>query len=242
MLGASKIASVRQRMFIPVNNFTGLEIAAPTMTIGAIGAASTVRQIGIESDLGDEPLVSSDIASDATGVTGVQKPPIASAGPGAPELIEIGTLGLMGMLLDSASDAIRHLMLIPSEWNRKHKVDVRIIWSSEAAAVGDRDVTWRFYYRPVAHGSSAMAVPTDFLGFDAQAPTGTAKALERSATAEELDLSAYDSSYQYLFIMLVLNAFDAAFTENKYLLGVEFEYTPRYGRWLQSFKGRSQVG
>jgi hypothetical protein len=227
MIDPQKLALARQRLYIPVTQFSGLEIAAPTITIAG-GEAGTVA-IGISSDANAAAL-SKTAATNRTGITGVQPPPYQSAGAGNPVLTEIGTTGVMAGLMAAAGNDFRHFMPIPTDWDRRHPIYPRVHWSSEAAAVGARDITWKFMYKLFAPGSGVIAAPDVVLDtvIAVQAPAGTAKTYERTA-AGVLKANKLVAAAVAMAFIVEMDAFNGAFTENKYLLGIEFEYTPRWG-------------
>lgn len=199
-IGGSKLDLMRQRLFIPVTEFSGLQQIAFTPTTGTPVPVDTL---------------------------------LASAGAGNALLEEIGTTGLMALVMVSAADDIAHTMIVPSDWDRHQPIYVRVIWASEAAAVGDRDITWKFMYAELTPGVTAIAAPTTVLDtvLVAQAPLGTAKTFERSATAGKINANAIADASLYWSFIVEMDAFDAAFTEDKYLIGVELEYTPKPGAY-----------
>jgi hypothetical protein len=239
MLSSSRIHSVRQTDFLPVTSFSGLDGGSLfTLTKGESVATLDAPKPSADADNFTLNISNLTATVTSTSVVGGR----VSAGTGRPVLTEIGATGAVGLLMTSALNDVRHFMKIPSHWDRNHKVDVRFIWSSEAAAVGARDITWVFKYAFLTPGTTAIAAPVSALTFAAQAPTGTAKVLERSPTAKEWDLSGQVSTVMYLHLMAQMSAFNAALSENKYLIGLEFEYTPRLGRFKSQTKGKSQLG
>jgi hypothetical protein len=45
-----------------------------------------------------------------------------------------------------------------------------------------------------------------------------------------MNWASLGTAREYLHFIVEMDAFNAALTEDKYLLGIEFEYTPRYGK------------
>lgn len=256
-MNSNKIRYRRFRTFIPVTHFSGLQQKAfipagssanPTLTIAkAAGTASTSPLL--ETDANGARLVNNTIAADRTGITGIiagafTGTPVAidtliqSAGAGNPLIKNINALGLMGLLCASAGDDIRHTMLIPSDLDRAKPVYFRAHWASAAAAVGARTITWKVMYKALVPGTTALAAPSTVLDtpIAAQAPKGTAYTIERSPAGVLNRGSLLGTNKDALMWSLILemDAFDAAFVENKYLLGLELEYTPKLSNYSKS--------
>lgn len=235
-MNPNKLSFMRQTEFIPVMDFLGLS-GPPTITVDK-AAIGLNLELGVSSDTDGVAVCNNTIANDLLGVTGVQPP--ASCGAGLPVMKEITTLGLSGLLMEEAGDDVRHFMRIPSHWDRNHPIYVRAIWSSLAAAVGDRDITWKFLYALLTANTTALAAPATALdtALVADPPVGTSKTLQ--ATADGIiNAGTIADANTHISFLMEMDAFDAAFTEDKYLLGVEFDYTPRFGRGQVRREARS---
>lgn len=247
---AQRIRFRRARMFIPVTSFTGLQQKAftpagssanPTLNVAkAAGIANTSPLL--ETDANGVRLVNNTIAADRTGITGIIAGAFAgtavaidtllqSAGAGNPLLKQISNFGLMGLLCASAGDDIRHTMLIPADLDREKPVYFRAHWTSLAAAVGARTITWKVMLKTLIPGTTALAAPSTTLdtAIAAQAPAGTAYTIERSPAGVLNKNKLLGSNANALMWSLIceMDAFDASFVENKYLLGLELEYSPK---------------
>ena len=153
---------------------------------------------------------------------------LVSAGVGNPILMEIPALGFMAMLMEAAADDVRHIMPMPSDMDRYNPIRVRVWWSSEAAAVTTRDITWKFLYGALTSETSAIAAPATELNtaLVVDAVVGTAKVIQKTAWGV-IDRGTITTSQDVLAFLVEMDAFDAALSEAKYLLGVEFEYSPK---------------
>lgn len=151
---------------------------------------------------------------------------LQSAGTGTPLLEEINSLGQMGLLLDAAGDDVRHHMAIPGDLDRMHPVFLRAVWTTAAAAVGDRDITFKILYGCYEAGTDQLAAPATALdtAIVADVPTGTAYTVEKTAAGV---INAGQLSGDTIGLLTEMDAFDAALTEDKFLLGIEMEYTPQ---------------
>ena len=164
-------------------------------------------------------------------VTGVRAP--TSASTGAPVLVEVETSGQIGLLMVTAEDAVHHFMRIPEHWNLHRPIEVRVIWTCGADAVGARTINWLFKYQRITTGVIRILVSGASTVLDTvipllQIPAGTARLVERTTpgviNAHKLTADSANYVPDYLSFVLSMSAFNAALSENKYLLGVEFGY------------------
>jgi hypothetical protein len=194
MRSPGKIRFMKQRRFIPVTDFSGIQLKA--------------------------------ISGDPQAIDTV----LSSAGAGNPLMVEVGALGMMGLATNTAGDDVRHLMAIPGDWDRSKPIGVRLLWASEAAAVELRTVDWKVLVRNMTI-DSALAAPSQALGTPiatGQAPAGTAKTLQWTAWGEMAAGFLTDAN-ELLAFLCEMDAKHAAMVETLYLLGIQFEYTPKHG-------------
>jgi hypothetical protein len=160
-----------------------------------------------------------------------------SAAAGTPAWTVVTGLNLWLPSIVAAGDTWQHLMEIPAVWDRGFDIRVRPIWTSAAAAVGARTLTFIFLYQNVDPTVTALAAPTTALNtvLVAHAPRGTSLAVERTNNDSVgvdrpgvITGKSLSSGARYLHFTLEADAIDAAFVEAKWLMGVEFEYTPKY--------------
>jgi hypothetical protein len=155
---------------------------------------------------------------------------MASADAADAYLAEISTSGVVGLLVSTANDGIRHMMPIPRYWDRKQPISARVWWTCEAAAVGARTITFSISITHIAtNGATTLktALPTA-LAWDAQAPKGTSTVPQVGAFLEVAAGGAIAAADELLYFSLFMSAFNAALSEAKYIQGIEFEYTPRW--------------
>jgi hypothetical protein len=154
----------------------------------------------------------------------------ASVGAGVPVMAEISTFGIVGCLMAFAGDDIAHVMAIPTNWARNQPIRVRAIWECAAAAVGARDITWKFLYSLITPDTTALIVPATALdtAIAVDVPLGTANTVQRSP-AGIINANTIGDTVLYMSFLMEMDAFHADLSEDKHLLGVEFEYTVRMG-------------
>lgn len=227
-LSASKMFTVRQKLFIPVTQFSGFTDKFVVQSSGSIG---TDMEVGFSHN------TDAGTFEGGTGITAERKIVGASApnrrvsaGVGGGILREISAGGISGLLMATAGDDIRHFMEIPQDWDRSQKVRVRIIYSTASTTAADT-ITWKFAYRLITPGTTdfgATSVVLDTL-LAADNVSGTADAIERSAAAGVINAKSLGIAALYWLFGVEMDAFAAGLTEGKTLLGVEFEYTKRTG-------------
>jgi hypothetical protein len=226
-IGSNKLNLFRMTDYIPIQAFSGLVPQFRVQSAGTVGAS---MEVGLSAD--------TDAATfeGQGGITGERVLQLtapnrmASAEDPAVYLKEIATSGAVGLLVATANDSIRHQMPIPRYWDRKQPINARVWWNSEAAAVGDRDITFGISLTHIADNGSttlATALPTA-VTWDAVAPKGVTTTPQKTAMEEIIAGNVIAAADTMLYFSLSMTAFDAAFTEAKYIVGLEFEYTPRW--------------
>lgn len=166
----------------------------------------------------------------------------SSFGPGDPVMAEIGSSGLGAILLETAGDGIAHAMPIPRHWDRTNNITCRAIWAhSNTEAITTHSITFQLVIQAF---QNLQRVLTDGVtttkGAVAQAPTALASG---TAVVVGNDMvfppSSFAANTRFLYLLLTMSAFDAAFDAAKYLLGLEVEYTHRFGPGKLARSGRA---
>jgi len=152
---------------------------------------------------------------------------IASAGQTALE--EFSTAGLMGLKMTTATDLAAALFELPDDYAIEHKGYLSVIWTSKAAAVGARDITWEVQIGGITPGVNVAGTASVTLSLGAQAPTGTSTTIEETVQ-KEIPANTFVAADRLINWTVQLKAFDATFTEDKFLLGLFLEYTRRATR------------
>lgn len=149
---------------------------------------------------------------------------------GAPVQQEIGSLGLVGLLLDTAGDMCNMLTEIPRDLNINHPVGVRVIYLTGSATAADT-INWIVLYDKISIGE-ALAVGATALNttIASTTVTGVANALERSPrgvingnTFSKSDLTGN----AFISWNIEMDAFAGGLTEDKFFLGLQLDYVPK---------------
>jgi hypothetical protein len=151
---------------------------------------------------------------------------------------EVTTFGITGLKMTVAGNKVTTAMPIPNDWARNLPIYSTIIWTHEAAIVGDRDITWKTRY-----GTSADPllpnVTMDEVAHTADPPStaaggGRVQMTDRQAIGRKESVAAgndnFADTHRLLRLEVEMDAFDAAFVEDKYFLGILLEYTPKWSR------------
>lgn len=212
----------RKEIYIPVERFSGLQLQA--IVVGG-QAAGTALQFTPDTDAGVFGKTAATTRTIPGRTFGIN---LASLGAGARIIREIEALAMTGMLMTTAADDVQHVMKIPYDVDRNHTIGVRVHWTSAAAAVGARTITWRVRYLQATAGTTALILPATVLDtvIAAQAPAGTNSVIERTGRGV-IAVATLTAARTHIAWRIDMSAFDAAFTENKYLLGLEIDYVPR---------------
>lgn len=166
-------------------------------------------------------LVSADAAA-------IYRLPLYSAGVGNPEFLRIGIAnGPHGCLMTAAGDDVRQWVRIPGDLDPQYNVYARVHWTSAAAAVGARDITWKVMYHALLVNST-VAAPSTVLNkvIPVDTPTGTAHQWQMTDEGV-INGGVLSERTEMLGLIVEMDAFNAALSESKYFMGLELRYTPR---------------
>jgi hypothetical protein len=148
---------------------------------------------------------------------------------GGASLAVVGALTWKGALLATAADGVQFGGAIPYDLDRTKPVGVRAQWAHQAAAVGARTITFTALYKTYGPGAAMAAAATALdTVIAAQAPTAGATAVFQYGTRGIIAAGKVQPTDLFWAFRVTMSAFNAAFTENKYLLGLELDYMPRF--------------
>lgn len=218
--------ALRRRIFYPIQrlNSFGIDILS-TGSQGAANALQVNTAVMGTTAAGNANMLNATAATD-------KNARLRGLANGTPRIVPITGLNMNGLLMVAANDGIEFCEPIPQDLDVTKKVGFSVVWTSEAAAVGARTITFLAKYSTfgdqVALAQAATALDTVIA---AQAPKGTSLALQRGLrgliNANKINKTDFMWSW-----LVTMSAFDASFTENKYVLGFEIDYMSRpfYGR------------
>lgn len=220
---------LRKRIYLPVTGFPGYNIN--TLIVGGQADAGATLKLQIDVDTAAGIIGKTAATNRAiTGATAAtdKNSRMQAIGNGLPRLCAIpGNVDCQGLLCVLAADGVEYFGMIPYDLDPSKEVGFRVWWSSAAAAVGARTITWGVK-RGLTKANAIPAVVTTALDttITAQAPTGTANVLQRGNRGI---MSANTVLLDHFFwgFEILMAAFDAAFTEDKFMLGLEIDYMPR---------------
>lgn len=229
-LNPNKLAFSRQTMYIPVTQFSCF---APgfTVTKAAILASG---ELGVSADSASATINNNTIAATLTLPNIVTNRSAEGTFATAAELGEISTSGIVGCKMNTAGMKVRHLMPIPNFWDRRHPIYVRPAWTSLSTDTADT-IDWTFAYRGLVRGTNAITITE--VGLDTviaqDTIDATAVTVQETASGIIAGGSFNMTTQSWMKFSIELTAFAAGLTEDKYLIGVSFDYTPLFGRNIQ---------
>lgn len=244
-MDSSKLSVARQTTFIGIHQFSSM---IPMLVVESSGSILANAEIGLSANTDSASL------EGGTGITAQRilkdsKNPVGARDyidPANLRLRVMGATGLQAILFPTGAINVgpRHFMPIPSEWDKDHPVYVYVYWecgSGQQAA----SVTWRLLFEIISLGSSpqwggtplgqldtAISAVSPVTAGDVQYRTGpgvfAAKRFKTSSTG------VTDPVPRLLSFALGTAAI-SGWTGGKtpFLYGIEFEYTPRWGRGKQ---------
>jgi hypothetical protein len=170
-------------------------------------------------------------------LTGALIEPVKEEAP----LCNLVALRLVSGAGGSGTDGSHTTFGIPGWWDiRNHTIEAYPVWLHTANTVGDRDVLFDIEYEFLSLPSRtflnanrvhcenrAVEVPTAAPAADAMlAVSSEASIIPRQGSSFEY--SWPDDDTIFMSVGCVMSAFDASFTEAKYLYGLWFKIVPRF--------------
>jgi len=157
-----------------------------------------------------------------------------STGSGTPptisEVAAAAGVEVTGFLYEASGDDVSHFMMIPSDWDRSQDIYVRVIWACDGTTA-THGVTWVFKYTPFVPGTTAMSVPATALNTviaESVIGTTTRTVVSRSPAGVLSGGTLADGALYWSFM---IDSTDGTGTpiaaEEVWMLGVEFEYSPK---------------
>lgn len=214
---------LRKRIYLPVTGFPGYSV--DILITGGQAAGDALQQLA--------GVIGKTVAANVQAVGAVagtdRNARLRAIGNGTPRVVPVvgAAIDVQALLLAVADDGVEYFGMVPWDVDITKEIGLRAWWTSEAAAVGARDITFRVQYGKVGANGVIPAVTTalDTL-VTAQAPFGTSLTLQRGNRGVIKANKLVKTDFFWGFEVL-MTAFNAAFAENKYLLGLEIDYVPR---------------
>ncbi|NGZ94930.1 MAG: hypothetical protein CV089_02145 [Nitrospira sp. WS110] len=147
---------------------------------------------------------------------------------GAPISKEINSLGINGILLDTAGDMVRTDFMLPYDFDISKPMYVRVHWCSGSADVADT-IDWIVLFKALQPEVTALGNPATALNIPiAQdtTPAATAYTVNRSPWGK-INGGVFTRVNEHVVWNVEMDAFAVGLAEDKFLLGLELAYTPR---------------
>jgi hypothetical protein len=163
----------------------------------------------------------------------------ASLGPGDPVDAEIGSTGIGALLIDTSTDGVCHLMMVPDDLDRSQPIYVRVLWHCDGATLTD-EVLWGFTYTALTPNTTVVIDPATALDTILVKDMAVVQnALLRTEAGVINANSIADAALYWAFKIIGTDSTGTPIAnEEVSLFGVEFEYTPKLS---QSQQGRREA-
>ncbi len=230
---------LRKRIFLPVTGFPGYQVDILATGGQAAGVALQITPDSAAAVIGKTTATSFN----ALGATAAidQNARLRAIANGNPRVVQVVGLNLAALLLVNANDGVLYTGMVPYDIDPSKELGVRPIWISNAAAVGARSITFAATYgfgtitpattSNAPSAGSALADPATVLDttITVDTPVGTNLAFQRGprGVVNATTLLLLGPNIFWWSWKILMTAFNAAFVENKYLLGIEIDYNLR---------------
>lgn len=150
----------------------------------------------------------------------------AGTGAGAPVQKEISTFAMVGVLMDTAGDALDHNLLLPYDVDRDKDILFRVHFTTGSSTTADT-IAWKVFYLPIVPGTTT--IKTADVALDTVIASGTVVGAYTYQVTDWGVLAGGTLAHnvEVLAVQAELDAFAVGLDEDKFLLGLEMVYTPR---------------
>lgn len=234
-LDAAKLKLPRRVDPILVSEFS---CWVPRFQVNASGAIGSNMEIGLSANAatatveGGTGITAARLLNEATGPTFNW-----ASGYDNLKLESLPAGKILGVMFSIVHAGPRHFMRIPDYWDRHQPMRIRVIWYSNATAVGTRTITWAFIWEAVTL-ESAATLPTNPAGvLNPLIALDTCLGVNKTFHASPwgtLPAKSLADTVNYLHFALGCSAIGAGWagdgSDDPFLVGLEIEYTPFLGR------------
>lgn len=84
----------------------------------------------------------------------------ASLSTGTPALGQVNSLGLVGLRIDAATDAINHLFYVPKDFNVDTNIKFSVVWTTNSVDTAET-ATWKVQYNAITAGQALAAASSE---------------------------------------------------------------------------------
>lgn len=235
-LARNAVGNFRDWLYLPYTMF-GM---APRTTITK-GAILSSGEVGVSADGDAFGLNNNAITATQHSFAPIKRASLADAIGAAATEEEITTSGIAGLKMNTAGMNVSGIMPIPPRWDLRQKIRVAVVYTTAAAAVGARTIDWIFTYKPLRRSTASNLLTTTKVALDTAIASDVPSGVAYTPEVTEFgiigpgDLKGSQSGgfgLDFLTFNVEMDAFNAALTEDKFLLGLIFEFTERTARGL----------
>lgn len=230
-LDPAKINFARVTDFMPIANFNGM--GAPPFTTVTKGAVGSNLELGLSADSATATLNNNTISATLEIPNIIAAPSSWSTGRAhlaniSGVVASLGGAAVAGLLANTDGDGANHLMRVPNCWDRAHPIYFRPVWATSSTTTTQLLKT-DFAYTSITPGTTQLIAPLTALdtAVPDSSPVGTAR-VPIVGTNGVLNGGTLTAAQTYITLLMERKA-GTTVTGNVWLIGLEIEYTPRYG-------------
>jgi len=147
---------------------------------------------------------------------------------------KIATAFLMAFKVEKGTDksVVRHVFRIDDRFDLRHDLKVQVFWThASVAAIGARSITWRVDYGFLEDEEALGGTLTE-LDLDVDYPVVAVYPILASPWGQ---ITAPGETKKFFEFETYVHAYNAALTEDTYVVGLNIEYTENTSK-LKSFR------
>lgn len=153
-----------------------------------------------------------------------------SAHTSTPISKEISTIGHVGLLMNTDGMEVTHYMMLPSNFDRRHPLYVRLHWTNGGTDVADT-ILWKVRYTKIVPNTTAIidvATALDTVIATDTTPAATANTWAATEWGAILPkVTAIADNVEAILWEIEMDTKDTDMSEDSWLLGMELAWTPK---------------
>lgn len=179
---------------------------------------------------------------EATGAAGVKSVGAGTASATNKAFTEIGSTGVVGVVLEAAGDSMMGHSQLPYDYDRSKPMYVRVHWSSGSTTTADT-IDWLVQYTAIVPNVTAIIDPATALDATIAQDTVPVATANIWCTTEwgRINADKFARNVEAITFEVEMDAFAAGLTEAKHLLGIEFRYTPKRLQYRDGMKHEAKA-
>lgn len=228
-----KLTGVRDKLYIPVTEFSGL---TPALYIKGGGSIGTNMELGITDDVAAGVLAgAAGLAANTVllGESHLDAVTLRSATtPGTSDttgaVLAPMVNGLMALKMNNNDESVAHLLRVPPQWDLSQDIKVSAVWATDSTTVADT-VLWLVTYGAMTPNTTVLAAAATALDtvIAVDNVIGAANVIQQSPQGI-IDGGSIAAAATFLTLLVEMATKAGGLAEDIHFIGLEFDFVKKF--------------